>query len=166
MSQEFEGSLDILGQNIAIIGARFNEEITQRLVNGAVEGLEHFGMRMEAIQTFWVPGSFEIPLIAKSLALSKRFNAIICLGAVIKKETAHFEYVSAQMASGIASVSLETKTPIIFGVLTTYNYAQALERSGGNQGNRGYDAALTAIQMSNLLKEIRQRYPEGKPSQQ
>jgi 6,7-dimethyl-8-ribityllumazine synthase len=161
LSQEIEGSFNISGQNIAIIGARFNEAITLRLVKGAIEALQSSGMDMEAIKIFWVPGSFEIPLIAKSLALSKRFNAIICLGAVIKKETAHFEYVSAQMAGGIASVSLETTTPVIFGVLTTYDYSQALERSGGSQGNRGYDAALAAIQMSNILKEIGHTYPES-----
>ena len=161
MSKEIEGSLEISGQKIAIVGARFNEEITLRLVNGAVEALENLGVAEDAIQIFWVPGSFEIPLIAKSLALSKQFTSIICLGAVIKKETAHFEYVSTQMAAGIASVSLETQTPIIFGVLTTYNVSQALERSGGNQGNRGYDAAITAIHMSNLIREIRQTYPEG-----
>ena len=161
MSKEIEGSLEISGQKIAIVGARFNEEITLRLVNGAVEALENLGVAEDAIQIIWVPGSFEIPLIAKSLALSKQFTSIICLGAVIKKETAHFEYVSTQMAAGIASVSLETQTPIIFGVLTTYNFSQAFERSGGNQGNRGYDGAITAIQMTNLITEIRQTYPEG-----
>ena len=150
MSKEIEGSLEISGQKIAIIGARFNEEITLRLVKGAVEALGVYGVAENAIQIFWVPGSFEIPLIAKSLALSKTFTSIICLGAVIKKETAHFEYVSNQMAAGIASVSLETQTPIIFGVLTTYNYSQALERSGGNQGNRGYDAAITAIPKASI----------------
>lgn len=161
MNQEIEGSLQVSDHQIALIGARFNQQITLRLLNGALNGLKESGFGKESIHTFWVPGSFEIPSIAKTLALSKQFSAIICLGAVIKKETAHFEYVSGQVAAGIASASLETLVPIIFGVLTTYNYDQAFERSGGTQGNRGYDAALAAIRMSNLLKEIHETYPKS-----
>ena len=161
MPNEIKGDMNGQGLHIGIVVARFNEIITRKLLDSALETLIRHGVRDEDISVSWVPGSFEIPLIAKSLALSKTFTSIICLGAVIKKETAHFEYVSNQMAAGIASVSLETQTPIIFGVLTTYNYSQALERSGGNQGNRGYDAAITAIQMSNLISEIRHTYPEG-----
>jgi 6,7-dimethyl-8-ribityllumazine synthase len=138
------------------VASRFNEQVTSRLVAGAREGLLGHGVREEDLLLVWVPGSFELPLVARTLAASGRYQAVICLGAVIKGETAHFEYIAAEAARGIAAVSRETGVPVIFGVLTTYNLDQALARSGGEQGNRGYNAALTALQMANLLRRLHQ----------
>ena len=153
MVRELEGGLAGEALSIAIAVSRFNEEVTTRLLDGALDGLKSHGVRERNITVVWVPGSFEIPLVAERLARSDNYQAVVCLGAVIKKETAHFEHVSQQVARGIATVSRVTGKPVIFGVLTTYTEEQALERSGGSQGNRGYDAALAAIRMANLLKE-------------
>jgi len=150
----FEGKLIAEGLKFAIIVGRFNEFISSKLLSGAIDGLNRHGAKEEDIEIIWVPGAFEIPLIAKKLAKSNKYDAIICIGAVIRGSTPHFEYVSNEVAKGIANVSLSTEIPIIFGVLTTDNIEQAIERAGTKNGNKGYDAAITAIEMANLLKEI------------
>lgn len=150
----FEGKLIAEGLKFAIIVGRFNEFISSKLLSGAIDGLNRHGVKEEDIEIIWVPGAFEIPLVAKKLAKSNKYDAIICIGAVIKGSTPHFEYVSNEVAKGIANVSLSTEIPIIFGVLTTDNIEQAIERAGTKNGNKGYDAAITAIEMANLLKNI------------
>ena len=150
----FEGKLIAEGLKFAIIVGRFNEFISSKLLSGAIDGLNRHGAKEEDIEIIWVPGAFEIPLIAKKLAKSNKYDAIICIGAVIRGSTPHFEYVSNEVAKGIANVSLSTEIPIIFGVLTTDNIEQAIERAGTKHGNKGYDAAITAIEMANLLKNI------------
>lgn len=150
----FEGKLIAEGLKFAIIVGRFNEFISSKLLSGAIDGLNRHGAKEDEIEIIWVPGAFEIPLVAKKLAKSNKYDAIICIGAVIKGSTPHFEYVSNEVAKGIANVSLSTEIPIIFGVLTTDNIEQAIERAGTKNGNKGYDAAITAIEMANLLKNI------------
>lgn len=150
----FEGKLIAEGLKFAIIVGRFNEFISSKLLSGAIDGLNRHGAKEDEIEIIWVPGAFEIPLIAKKLAKSNKYDAIICIGAVIRGSTPHFEYVSNEVAKGIANVSLSTEIPIIFGVLTTDNIEQAIERAGTKNGNKGYDAAITAIEMANLLKNI------------
>ena len=145
------------GLSIGIVAARFNRFITDQLVAGAVDALRRHGVADEAIEVVWVPGSFEIPLVAKRLAESGRFDALICLGAVIRGATPHFEYVAAEAAKGVASVSLATNTPVIFGILTTDTVEQAIERAGTKAGNKGADAALAAIEMANLMRQIGER---------
>lgn len=152
--REVRGSLHGGGLRIAIVAARFNELVTSRLVEGAKAGLRDAGIGDEDILLAWVPGSFEIPVVAKRLASSGRFDAIVCLGAVIRGETTHFEYVAGEAARGIAQVARETGVPCIFGVLTTEDTAQALERAGGKMGNKGYEAALSAVQMATLLRAL------------
>lgn len=142
------------GKKYAIIVGRFNEFIGGKLLSGAIDGLTRHGVKEDEIQVIWVPGAFEIPLAAKKLAKSKKFDAVICLGAVIRGATYHFEYVAGEVAKGIAQASLETEIPIIFGVLTTENLEQAIERAGVKSGNKGFDAATTAIEMANLMGQI------------
>lgn len=154
MIQELEGSVDGQGLRIGIVVARFNNLITSRLLEGAKEGLKRHQVREEDITIAWVPGSFEIPLIARKMAQSNRYSAIVCLGAIVKGETAHFEYVSSETSRGIAQVALDTGVPTVFGVLTTDNMEQALQRSGGKAGNKGYESAVGAIQMVNLIKSM------------
>lgn len=156
MTQILEGSLDGQRLSIAVVVARFNEPLTTRLLNGTQLALHEHGVTRNRITITWVPGSFEIPLIAKMLALSHKFDSIICLGAIIKKETAHFEYVSEQTARGISTNSSDTGVPIIFGVLTTYTMAQGIERSDETRENRGYLAGVAAIQMGNLVRRIKE----------
>jgi 6,7-dimethyl-8-ribityllumazine synthase len=150
----YEGKLVSVDQKFAIVVGRFNEFIGSRLLSGAIDTLKRHGVEEEAIDTIWVPGAFEIPLIAKKLAKTKKYDAIICLGAVIRGATPHFEYVSGEVTKGIASISLEEELPIIFGVLTTDSIDQAIERAGTKAGNKGVDAAMTAIEMVNLLREL------------
>ena len=150
MAKEITGNLDGEGLRVAIVVARFNELITTRLLRGALEGLESHEVKKENINVVWVPGSFEIPSVANTMAKSGDWDAIVCLGAVIRGETAHFDYVAGEAASGIARVSLDSGIPTIFGVLTTDNLEQAMERSGGKIGNKGRDAALGSIEMANL----------------
>jgi 6,7-dimethyl-8-ribityllumazine synthase len=152
--REVEGGLDGRGLRVGLVVARFNEEVTTRLLDGALSALGEHGVSQEQITVAWVPGSFEIPLVARKLAESARYDAVVCLGAVVKKETAHFEYVSDQTATGIAAVGRETGVPVLFGVLTTYTQEQAMERSGGREGNKGYDAAVAAIRMADLLRRL------------
>lgn len=150
----FEGNLISREIKVGIVAARFNEFITSKLLGGAMDGLLRHGVREEDIQVAWVPGAFEIPLIASKLAKSGRYDAVICLGAVIRGSTSHYDYVCNEASKGIAAVSLETGVPVMFGVLTTENIEQAIERAGAKAGNKGYDCALGAIEMVNLIREI------------
>lgn len=148
-----EADLDAAGMCLAVVAGRFNEHITSRLVDGAAKTLAARGVT-EAVSVYWVPGAFEIPLVAKRLAASGTVDAIICLGAVVRGETAHFEYVAGPCASGVAAAALDTGIPIVFGVLTTDDEEQALDRAGGREGNKGSEAALTAIEMVHLLRSL------------
>jgi 6,7-dimethyl-8-ribityllumazine synthase len=156
MSQVTEGNLDAHGLKVAVICARFNSFITDRLLAGALDALKRSGVKSKDIDVVRVPGSWELPLIAKTLATAKRHDAIVALGAVIRGETPHFDHVSAQAASGIAAVALETGVPVAFGVLTTNTMEQAIDRAGGKSGNKGYDAAISAIEMADLLRRLQQ----------
>lgn len=149
-----EGNLIGQGLKFGIIAGRFNEFISGKLVSGAIDALKRHGVEERDIEMAWVPGAFEIPLVAKKMAKTQKYNGVICLGAVIKGATPHFEYVSSEVSKGIASVSLEIEVPVIFGVLTTDTIEQAIERAGTKAGNKGYDAAVTAIEMANLLKKF------------
>lgn len=149
-----EGNLIARGARIGIVVGRFNEFIGSKLLSGAVDTLKRHGVSKEDISTAWVPGAFEIPLAAKKMAKSGNYDAVICLGAVIRGSTSHFEYVSAEVSKGIAAVGLETEIPVIFGVLTVDSIEQAIERAGTKAGNKGSEAAASAIEMINLLKEI------------
>ncbi len=149
-----EGNLISKGLKFGIVVGRFNEFISSKLLSGALDGLLRHGAEEAEIEITWVPGAFEIPLIAKKMAGSKRFDAIICLGAVIRGSTPHFDYVSNEMSKGVAMVSLDEGMPVIFGVLTTDTIEQAIERAGTKAGNKGYDAAMTAIEMANLVKAL------------
>lgn len=151
----YEGKLIAEGLRFAVVVGRFNEFIGSKLLSGAIDGLERHGASEDDIEIIWVPGAFEIPLISKKLAKSNKYDAVICLGAVIRGSTPHFDYVSNEVSKGIAHVSLDTETPVIFGVLTTENIEQAIERAGTKSGNKGYDAAMTAIEMANLLRQIK-----------
>lgn len=154
MAKVFEGKLLGEGKRFGIVVSRFNEFITKKLLEGCMDGLLRHGVREEDIEIFWVPGSFEIPIVARRLAKSERYDAIICLGAIIRGATPHFEYIASEVAKGIAATSLETGVPTIFGVITTDNIEQAIERAGTKAGNKGWDAAVTAIEMADLLKGI------------
>lgn len=150
----YEGNLIIKDLKFGIIVGRFNEFIGGKLLSGAIDALKRHGAQEDDIEITWVPGAFEIPFIAKKLAASGKYDAIICLGAVIRGSTPHFDYVSSEVSKGIANVSLETGVPVIFGVLTTDTIEQAIERAGTKSGNKGFDAAVTAIEMANLLKAV------------
>lgn len=154
MPKTIQGDLTAKGLRFGIVAARFNDFITSRLLDGAIDALLRHGATDSDIEVLKVPGSYEIPLAAKMLAKSKKFNAIICLGAVIRGATPHFEYVSAEVSKGVASVSMETGLPVIFGVLTTDTIEQAIERAGTKSGNKGWDAALSAIEMANVMKQM------------
>jgi 6,7-dimethyl-8-ribityllumazine synthase len=138
--------------SIAIVVSRFNDLITRQLLAGAQDGLRRHDVEEERVDVAWVPGSFEIPLVARKLAESGRYQAVVCLGAVIRGETPHFEYVANQVSSGIARAGLETGVPVIFGIITADGLEEALERAGGKMGNKGYDAAVSAIEMANLMR--------------
>ena len=149
-----EGKLLAKGLRFGIIVSRFNDFICDRLLGGALDALKRNGAEEDAIDIFKVPGAFEIPLMAKKAAGSGRYDAVICLGAVIRGSTPHFDYVANEVSKGVATVSLETNIPVTFGVLTTDTLEQAIERAGSKAGNKGWDSALAAIEMANLLKEI------------
>ncbi len=149
-----EGNFTGRGMKIGIVAARFNEFITSKLVSGALDGLKRNEVSEEDIDIAWVPGAFEIPLIAKKMAKSKKYDAVICLGAVIRGATSHYDYVCNEVSKGIASVGLEEELPVLFGVVTTENIEQAIERAGTKAGNKGYDCALSAIEMVNLMKKV------------
>ena len=150
----FEGKFDGRNVKIAIVAGRFNEFITSKLIGGALDVLKRNDVSEENIDIAWVPGAFEIPLIAKKLANTQKYDAIITLGAVIKGSTPHFDYVCSEVSKGVAQISLQSELPVIFGVLTTNNIEEAIERAGTKAGNKGEDAAFSAIEMINLIKEI------------
>lgn len=155
MPQVTEGNLDASGLKFAVLCARFNDFITERLLAGALDALKRSGANTDDVEIVKVPGSWELPLAAKTLAGRKRHDAIVALGAVIRGETPHFDHVAAQAARGLAAVELETGIPIAFGVLTTNTIEQAIDRAGGKSGNKGFDAALTAIEMADLMRRLR-----------
>jgi len=154
MNKRFEGVLLGKGLKFGLVVSRFNEFITKKLFDGAQDALLRHGVNQEDIEIAWVPGSFEIPLIAKKLAQTKRYDAVICLGAVVRGGTPHFEYIAAQVSKGIARVSLETGLPVIYGMVTADTLEQAIERAGTKMGNKGFEAAVNAIEMANLVKGI------------
>ena len=150
----YEGKLVSQNIRIGIVAARFNEFITSKLLSGAIDTLQRHDVKSEDIDVAWVPGAFEIPLIASKMAKTGKYDAIICLGAVIRGNTSHYDYVCSEVSKGIASVSLASDIPVMFGVLTTENIEQAIERAGTKAGNKGYDCAMGAIEMVNLIREI------------
>ncbi len=149
-----EGLLTVTNEKFCIVVSRFNEFITNKLVSGALDELKRHGVSDNNIDIVWCPGAFEIPLVAKKCAVSGKYSAVITLGAVIKGSTSHYDYVCAEVSKGVASVSLETGIPVIFGVLTTENIEQAIERAGTKSGNKGSDAAKSAIEMVSLMDKI------------
>jgi len=154
MGKLFEGVLLGKGLKFALVISRFNEFITKKLLEGAQDALLRHGVSEEDIEVAWVPGSFEIPLAAKKLAQTRKYDAVICLGAVIRGGTPHFEYIAAEVTKGIAKVSLDTELPVVYGVITAENLEQAIERAGTKTGNKGFDAAVEAIEMANLMRAI------------
>ncbi|WP_173894042.1 6,7-dimethyl-8-ribityllumazine synthase [Thermodesulfovibrio sp. 1176] len=154
MMRIIEGKLQAKGLKFGIVVSRFNEFITSKLLEGALDALIRHGANEEDIEIVRVPGSFEIPLIAKKLALSGKYNAIICLGTLVRGATPHFDYIAAEVSKGIALVSLETGIPVSFGVITTENIEQAIERAGSKSGNKGWDAAMAAIEMARVIEQI------------
>jgi 6,7-dimethyl-8-ribityllumazine synthase len=154
MVNVIEGQLVAKGMRFAIIASRFNEFISSKLMEGAIDALVRHDASKKDITVCWVPGAFEMPVVAKKLAVSGAYDAIICVGAVIRGATSHFDYVANEVSKGIASVSLDTDVPISFGVLTTDNIEQAIERAGTKAGNKGFESAMAAIEMVSLFKEI------------
>jgi 6,7-dimethyl-8-ribityllumazine synthase len=154
MGKVYEGSLLGGGLKMAVVVARFNELITSKLLGGCRDALERHGVAPADVDLAWVPGSWELPLVAQKLAGSGRYDAVICLGAVIRGGTPHFEYVAAEAAKGVAAAALSTGTPVVFGVLTTNTIDEAIERAGTKMGNKGFDAAVSAIEMANLLRAV------------
>ena len=155
-----EGNISAEGRSFGIVASRFNDFIVKALLDGALGAIRRHGGDAGAVDVVWVPGSYEIPLVARELALSGRYDAIICLGAVIRGATAHFDYVAGGAATGISSVALETGVPVIFGVITTETIEQAIERAGTKMGNKGFEAAVSAMEMADLMPRIRARSPE------
>ena len=142
------------GMRVGIVAARFNSFIVEKLLDGAVDGLARHGVEEKNITACWVPGAFEIPLAAQRMAMSDRYDAVICVGAVIRGSTSHYDYVCNEVSKGVAAVGLQTGKPVLFGVITTENIEQAIERAGSKAGNKGYDCALSAIEMVNLLGQV------------
>jgi 6,7-dimethyl-8-ribityllumazine synthase len=155
VTRTLSGRMDGTGLRVGIVVARFNEFVTRPLLDGALDTLRRHGVADGDIDVAWVPGSFEIPLVARRMAEGGRYDAVICLGAVIRGQTPHFEYVSATMASGIARAGYESGVPVIFGILTTNTVEEAVDRAGAKAGNKGRDAALAAIEMADLLRQLR-----------
>jgi 6,7-dimethyl-8-ribityllumazine synthase len=156
MAKVIEGQLSATGLRFAIVVSRFNSFITERLLGGAMDALERSGAGADMVDVIKVPGSWEVPMVAREVARQHRYDAVICLAAVIRGETPHFDYVAAEAAKGIAQVAAETGVPVAFGVLTTNTLEQAIDRAGAKGGNKGFDAAMTAIEMANLLRTLRQ----------
>ena len=154
MPKVLEGQLTARGLKFAIVVSRFNSLVTQRLLDGALDALRRHEADENAITIAWTPGSFELPLVAQKFARSGKYDAVICLGCIIRGDTPHFEYVASETAKGITQVMLDTGVPVVFGVVTADNLEQALERAGAKAGNRGFDAAMTAMEMANLLRKI------------
>jgi len=142
------------GMKVGIVASRFNAFIVQKLLDGAVDGLVRHGVAEENISAAWVPGAFEIPVVAQKMAASKKYDAVICVGAVIRGSTSHYDYVCAEVSKGIAQASFATGVPVLFGILTTDNLEQAIDRAGAKSGNKGYDCALSAIEMVNVIDQI------------
>ena len=157
MAPVLEGDTDGRGMSIAVVVSRFNQALTEKLLAGAQEALGKCGVDADSVDVVWVPGSFELPPAAKRLAESGRYDAIACLGCVLRGETPHFDYVAGQAATGIARVGLDTGVPVAFGVITADTLQQAVERAGGSSGNKGFDAVMTAVRMANLMKIIDKR---------
>jgi 6,7-dimethyl-8-ribityllumazine synthase len=155
MVKTIEGNLIAKGKKFGIIASRFNDFITKELVSGCLDTLTRHGVNNEDLSITWVPGAFEAPLLAQRLAKSKSYDALICLGTVIRGSTPHFEYIASEVAKGIAKVSLDSGLPVIFGIITADTIEQAIERAGTKEGNKGRDAALSAIEMANLLAQIK-----------
>lgn len=154
MGRKFEGRFDARGKKIAIVGSRFNDFFTSELMEGALDCLRRHGVADEQIDTAWVPGGFELPLVAKRFVKTGRYAAVICVGVIIQGDTPHFHYVSSEVTKGIAMVSLEADIPVVYGIVTAENLDQAIERSGTKAGNKGFDAALTALEMIDLCAVI------------
>ncbi len=154
MIKTYQGNLTANNLRFAIVVSRFNEFITNKLLSGALDSLTRHGATEDNIEIVWVPGAYEIPFIAQNLALRKKYDAIVCLGAVIRGATSHYDLVAAEVSKGIAKVGLEHNLPVIFGILTTENIEQAIERAGTKAGNKGFDAATSAIELANLMNEI------------
>jgi 6,7-dimethyl-8-ribityllumazine synthase len=154
MTRIYEGSLDGKRLRVAVIASRFNETISKRLLDGALDGLHRHGVAEEDVSVAWVPGAFELPATARRFASSGEVDAVVCIGVVIRGETPHFDYVAGQAAAGISEAAVVTGVPVIFGVLTTEDAAQANERAGGKMGNKGFEAAAAAIEMANLYSSI------------
>ena len=154
-NQSFAPDLDAGGMRFAVVVSRFNSFVTDRLLDGAIEALTKCGAEADSVDVVHIPGAFEFPLAVRAVAAQGRYDAIICLGAVIRGDTPHFDFVAGQAASGLMAVQLETGIPVAFGVLTTNTMEQAMDRAGGKDGNKGYDAAITAIEMASLLRRLR-----------
>lgn len=154
MSKSYEGTLLGEGLKFGVVVSRFNEFITGRLLEGTRDGLARHGVKEDDVEVAWTPGSFEIPLIAKRMAESGKYSAVICLGAVVRGGTPHFEYIAAEVTKGIAQVSLQTDMPVIYGIITADTLEQAIERAGTKMGNAGFNAAVTAIEMANLTRSL------------
>jgi 6,7-dimethyl-8-ribityllumazine synthase len=154
MAKDYQGMLLGKGLRFGLVVSRFNEFISKKLLEGAEDALLRHGVNGEDIEIAWVPGAFEIPLIAQKMAQTKKYSAVICLGAVIRGDTPHFDYIAAEVTKGIAKVGLDAGLPVIYGVITTENLEQAIERAGTKAGNKGFEAAVSAIEMANLVKSI------------
>ncbi len=154
---QIEGTLSAEGRSFGIVASRFNDFVVKALLEGAIEAIRRHGGDAGAVDVVWVPGSYEIPLVARELALSGRYDALVCVGAVIRGATAHFDYVAGGAAGGISKVALETGVPVIFGVITTESIEQALERAGAKMGNKGFEAAVSAMEMADLMAKLRER---------
>ncbi|NUM52999.1 MAG: 6,7-dimethyl-8-ribityllumazine synthase [Candidatus Hydrogenedentes bacterium] len=154
MPTVIEGTLISKGKKFAIVVSRFNAFISEKLLEGALDGLKRHGVKDDEVTVVWAPGSHEIPVVAKKLAASKKYDAVVALGAVIRGATAHFDYVAGNASRGIAQASMDTGVPVIFGVLTTDTIEQAVERAGTKSGNKGFDAAMAAIEMANLMEQL------------
>ena len=158
-----EGNLSAEGRSFGIVASRFNDFVVKALLEGAIEAIRRHGGEAGSVDVVWVPGSYEIPVVARELALSGRYDALICLGAVIRGATAHFDYVAGGAAGGISNVALETGVPVIFGVITTESIEQAIERAGTKMGNKGFEAAVSAMEMADLMAKLRERASLSKP---
>jgi 6,7-dimethyl-8-ribityllumazine synthase len=158
-----EGNLSAEGRSFGIVASRFNDFVVKALLDGAIEAIRRHGGEAGAVDVVWVPGSYEIPVVARELALSGRYDALICLGAVIRGATAHFDYVAGGAAGGISNVALETGVPVIFGVITTESIEQAIERAGTKMGNKGFEAAVSAMEMADLMAKLRERASLSNP---
>jgi 6,7-dimethyl-8-ribityllumazine synthase len=156
-ANHIEGNLSAEGRSFGIVASRFNDFVVKALLEGAIEAIRRHGGDAETVDVVWVPGSYEIPLVARELALSGRYDAVICLGAVIRGATAHFDYVAGGAAGGISNVALESGVPVIFGVITTESIEQAIERAGTKMGNKGFEAAVSAMEMADLMAKLRER---------